>query len=428
MGLGSKLEALNKETSKCIKNANEPISKSGFNAKNLSLEEPENMTSNEIKNVENMYTKIYNNIITIAHLQYPHIPENQDPNKQMINKLIVAKMWRIICIKNLQNFYTQESLQNLVNYVCMHDYRMIMKKWNINSMESALDLSILGLYNIILFVDDSGSMSTIEPKEDKMSRWDILKQVLKTISFWSTLMDDDGIDVRFFNSQYEGNNITNDDSVNEMFEKIRPSGGTPMGHQMINKLFNPFIYRFLNAQQLNKPVLIITITDGCPDNREDVVRAITECSNKFRNSKYGENGIAFSFAQIGSDVGAQKWLSIIDQDKYIGHLIDCTSEFNMEKEECGPDFTESSWIIKLLIGAIDPDYDLADETNNKGTTSYIPPPPYAPPSYAPPSYNNFPPPYSNNSLSYATTNMYGQTLGEPIYYKKTKKSNNCIII
>ncbi len=42
----------------------------------------------------------------------------------------------------------------------------------------------------------------------------------------------------------------------------------------------------------------------------------------------------------------------------------------MEKQECGPNFTESVWLIKLLIGAIDPSYDQADEQPRVPQQSY----------------------------------------------------------
>ena len=64
----------------------------------------------------------------------------------------------------------------------------------------------------------------------------------------------------------------------------------------------------------------------------------------------------------------------IDEDRTIGHLIDCTSEYNMEKRECkrkypGIHFTPSTWLVKLLIGPIDPSYDQADETTAQNQIS-----------------------------------------------------------
>lgn len=120
-------------------------------------------------------------------------------------------------------------------------------------------------------------------------------------------------------------------------------------------------------------VLVITMTDGEPDSKPDVVNAITECLKKARASHYGEHAVAFSFAQIGSASQAADWLGEIDKDTTIGHLIDCTSEFHAEKAECeraypGINFTESTWLVKSMIGAVDPEYDQADE-GNKGQTS-----------------------------------------------------------
>lgn len=93
----------------------------------------------------------------------------------------------------------------------------------------ATDLAVLGLYDIIINADDSTSMRLTEPNEDGLDRFTIMKIVINTIGFWSTLMDPDGIVVRFFNSNVGGDGIgTMQDTLN-LFEKVRPNGSTPMG-------------------------------------------------------------------------------------------------------------------------------------------------------------------------------------------------------
>ena len=54
----------------------------------------------------------------------------------------------------------------------------------------------LGLYDIVLLVDDSGSMSF----EENGSRIDDLKLILQRVSYATSLFDDDGVQVRFLNS------------------------------------------------------------------------------------------------------------------------------------------------------------------------------------------------------------------------------------
>jgi hypothetical protein len=57
-------------------------------------------------------------------------------------------------------------------------------------------------------------------------------------------------------------------------------------------------------------------------------------------------------------------LGEIDRDPVVGNLIDATSYFEFEQEEYarkGLDLTPYLWILKLLMGAIDPKYDKEDE-------------------------------------------------------------------
>ena len=48
--------------------------------------------------------------------------------------------------------------------------------------------------SIIVFCNPVKESNEVkEPKEDNMTRWHLLKCVIETISFWSTLLDDDGV-------------------------------------------------------------------------------------------------------------------------------------------------------------------------------------------------------------------------------------------
>jgi uncharacterized protein YegL len=160
---------------------------------------------------------------------------------------------------------------------------------------------MLGLYDIVLFCDDSGSMSLTELSEDNLTRLQVLQQIMVTLSFWASLMDADGVCVRFFNSSKEGNGISNAEDVNNLFNFVKPHGGTPMGEAMKEKIIDEMIRSLLMSGNLDRPILIITVTDGCPNNPTAVIDTIMETKNMALQSKYGENAVAFSFAQVGND-------------------------------------------------------------------------------------------------------------------------------
>jgi hypothetical protein len=368
MGLGKKLGQLNNNANAQTQNAYKPLSEGGYNSSNvlgLPIAVPlSDNEKNEIKALEvesvNEYTQQaqptnYNGLFK------PQIPSGLEYPCPEVSSLVVEKMWRIVCLNGLYAFYTQESLQTLVNRACRHDYKTLQTQWSIPTIDMATDIAVLGLYDIVIFADDSGSMGCREPKEDNMTRFDILKNVIETVGFWSTLLDPDGIVVRFFNSVVEANGVGNSSDIHKLFTNVRPGGSTPMGRNLKSRIFDSIIRPVALSNELVRPVLIISITDGVPDYKSDVINTIRDIKNFFTGTKYGPNGAAFSFVQIGSDSGATDYLNELDTHPQIGNLVDCTSEFSIEQSQCGQGFTEAVWVIKLMIGAVDPSYDLADE-------------------------------------------------------------------
>jgi hypothetical protein len=376
MGLGKKLGQMNTTTNVQVNSAHVPVADGGFNAQNIPNLNVAPVTQQDVTNINQLVqearTEYVNQQANQYNLQKPSIPSGTEYPNQDVSMLVVEKMWRIVCLKKLHGFYSQQSLQNLVNRACRHDYKTLMIQWGLPTLDMAIDLAVLGLYDIIIFGDDSGSMGTEEPKEDNLTRWEILKQVVKTIGFWSSLMDADGVVVRFINSMQEGNGISNSAEIDGIFRTVRPSGGTPLGEQLDAKIIRKIVIPVIQSQEIQRPVLILNITDGTPSNSNSVKQTILNCRNFCAQTKYGENAVAFSFAQIGSDRSATEYLGQLDIDPQVGHLIDCTSEFSIEKEECGAGFTEAVWVVKLMIGAIDPAYDSADEHQQQ-----LNPPPYS---------------------------------------------------
>ena len=431
MGLGSKLGQLNNKTTQDLNSAKTPVANGGYNTKNVpALQQATPLSNADVQDVRQVSLEARNDYLqkdqkdmmsgrTVNRngLQKPFVPTGAEYPDPEINAMVVEKMWRIVCLKELFSFYTQERLQALVNRACRHDYKILKNKYNIPTLDMTADWAVLGLYDIVLFVDDSGSMSTVEKVEGNLSRFAILREVIKTISFIGSLMDSDGICLRFFNSTVQGNGLSSAQQVDDLLKDVRPSGMTPMGEELLNKIFYGIVenpqQKLLSSGGLERPVLTITITDGVPNNENMVVSAITTCINECKKSKYGANAMAFSFAQIGTDSQATGYLGRLDTDPYIGQYIDCTSEFNIEKNECGAGFNESTWIVKLMIGAVDPAYDSADEGQQSQPTAqpYYQQSPTAQPYYqqsptAQPYYQQtYQPPTGYPPVAYPVTNQ-----------------------
>ncbi|KAJ5388191.1 hypothetical protein N7509_010732 [Penicillium cosmopolitanum] len=278
--------------------------------------------------------------------------------------------------KNLQSFYPPERLDRLVQSLVNEapgKLQRLIHEWAV-PMEVATDVMKLSLFDVILYVDDSGSIEF----EEKGLRKDQLRQILGLVATAASTFDQDGISVRFMNSTESGDGIRNADDVNNLVNRVRFAGLTPLGTNLRSKVIDPMIVGPARANRLDKPVLVITITDGQPAGEPhgavgDAIRYAVEETSRTR---YGRGSVSFQFSQVGTDQRAREFLGDLDEDPQIGHLIDCTSNFEVEQDEMSRanppiHLTRELWCAKLMLGAIDSSYDTKDEKSSRSG----PPPP-----------------------------------------------------
>ncbi|KAI5209797.1 hypothetical protein AUEXF2481DRAFT_41076 [Aureobasidium subglaciale EXF-2481] len=307
--------------------------------------------------------------------------------------------------KRLQAFYPPGSpIIDQIAQKASAQVDRLCQQWRINK-EIGNDIVKLALYDVVLYIDDSGSMKF----EENGERIKDLQLILERVATAATLFDDDGISVRFMNDnppQHMVEHIKTEQQIQQLVAGHKFSGLTPMGTELRKKVVEGIVVPAIRSRQMRKPILVITITDGQPAGEPttavfDTVRyAIQEASN----SQYGPGAIAFQFAQVGNDEKAREFLGKLDDDPTVGQLVDCTSNFENESAEMARanppvDLTPDLWILKLILGAIDPSYDTKDEKSNHppgGAPGYGAPPPqqggyggqqqFAPPGGAPPGY------------------------------------------
>eukprot|EP00775_Hariotina_reticulata_P010678 gene10678-10837_t len=275
--------------------------------------------------------------------------------------VIFNKLQAIAAANQLQRFYSPQALQALASRLDSRvNFRDIAARWQM-PVELALDLAALALYDIVIFADDSGSMAF----EENGERIDDLKLIGSKVAEVATLFDDDGILMRFMNSPTEGNGLRSPADVNNLLSNVQYSGLTPLATALQAKVLQPIVFNLAAAGQLQKPVLVIAITDGEPtDNPRDlVVQVIKDARNRLA-AQYGPKAVAFEFAQVGKDQRAQAFLGQLDKHPEVGGSIDCTSYFELESQEYarrGIQLSPSMWLVKMMVGSIDPSYDEGDE-------------------------------------------------------------------
>jgi len=207
------------------------------------------------------------------------------------------------------------------------------------------------------------------------SRKDELKEKLAEMAYVISLFDDDGMTVRFINANLPpgvGDNVRTADQVISLLghPSIEWKYQTPLGERLRQKVLMPNLDRAKRGQ-LQKPLLVITLTDGDPHPEPDsVIRdVIKESKKEFNRLPCKEDAVSFMFAQIGEDQQARKFLNDLDNDRHVGHMIDVVSSYEAERVEVlqttGQHLTLEGWLMKLMLGAISTSMDWRDEGDKK---------------------------------------------------------------
>lgn len=238
----------------------------------------------------------------------------------------------------------------------------IADQWRM-PQELATDLVKLSLYDVVLYVDDSGSMAF----EENGERIDDLKALMGKVAYATSLFDQDGISVRFMNSRINGDGINSEQAAQNLVSQVKFSGLTPLGTALDQKIIQPMILGPARNNALQKPILVISITDGSPagEPKEQVFNVIMRTNQELQRTRYGPGALALQFAQVGNDAKAEAFLDELDNHPVVGPMIDQTGNYEAEQEQMmrttGIDLSPETYLIKLLLGAIDSSYDTKDE-------------------------------------------------------------------
>ena len=274
--------------------------------------------------------------------------------------LIRQRLARLVTENGLSAFYDGHRIEELSGRLSALDAMSLARRWNLPT-ELVYDLYGLALYDICFFCDDSGSMIF----EENGERVDDLRLILSRVAEITSTFDEDGVVVRFMNSDVCGDFIRTGVEVENLVASVPFHGMTPLGTNLERKVLEPMVVRQVQAGSLAKPVLVIVITDGEPtgEPHDMVLTVIRNVVRFLKLAGYPGAALAVQFAQVGNDVRVQRFLAALDNDPEVGRNIDCTSGFELEQEEFlrkGVDLTPELWLLKMCLGAIDRSYDEQD--------------------------------------------------------------------
>ena len=241
--------------------------------------------------------------------------------------------------------------------------RHIVQKYEINQ-KATNKLQVLHGFKIVYIFDDSGSMNaTLEDSPlnstgnlMKARRWDELKYYSNISIDIAALFNPAGCDVYFLNRGII-RNVRSHLDLHSYFQS------PPQGYTPLKDTFNLVISDNYEAARERK-LLIIIITDGEPTDRSGIKSEV----NEFRKCLAERNPINNIFVTIlacTDDDNSIRYLDKWDKDiKNIDIVDDYRNERDQIRKAKGSQFPFSygDYVVKSLLGSIDPDFDKSDES------------------------------------------------------------------
>ncbi|KAL8916109.1 MAG: hypothetical protein Q9208_008705 [Pyrenodesmia sp. 3 TL-2023] len=201
--------------------------------------------------------------------------------------------------------------------------------------------AFLSKFDTKFVIDDSGSMAG--------RSWRETAEALASIAGICTTYDSDGIDIYFLNERHssEYENVTTKETVQQIFNAVRPRGGTPTGCRL-DALLRPYLRECEQKGPENcKPINIIVITDGVPT--DDVESPIIAAAKKLDKLDAPAWQVGIQFFQIGDERGAAEALrELDDQLAETGDVRDMVDTVPWN----GGEGLTADKILKCVLGAV----------------------------------------------------------------------------
>jgi len=163
-------------------------------------------------------------------------------------------------------------------------------------------------------VDMSGSMAIDDITDvngNERSRWDEMQESVLTFAEVMDTLDPDGIDFTLFNDAHRWQRGVHKDDIAAELKKQGPRGGTVLA-PVLQAAFDEFFKKM-------EPTIIVVISDGCPEDKDAVIKCIVAASKKLAERKGKDSDLGLQIVQVGTDKGARAFLQMLDdqlQEKY----------------------------------------------------------------------------------------------------------------
>jgi len=218
--------------------------------------------------------------------------------------------------------------------------------------DNLMRITNLSLYQPVIYCDDSSSMSTDNRYHHQT---ELVTRIARIATKILPDTDDCRVELRFINDGCASR--LSAEEIARAMRRVRPNNVTRIGTNLRLKILEPLVYRNLGpGRRLNRPILICTITDGCPvDEPEDTFRnAIVECREKLVTNGYESTAVKFLINYVGKDPQAERFLVKLRGDDLTKDMVYCTSDRLDEKfkELKAAEDRLEEWLLKTLTSPI----------------------------------------------------------------------------
>ena len=227
----------------------------------------------------------------------------------------------------------------------------------------ASKLRSLEAFDIVLVLDDSSAMAArLHPSAastSALTRWDELRATVQLLVDLAATVDKDGVDL-FFLNRPPAMRVAHASAVEDAFAPP-PSGHAPIASTLER------VMQVKGAGHVEgKRLLIVILSAGEPtdeDGRTDIVRLSAVLDAR-------PPTVWTSFVACTDDRDVLAYLNTWDRVK---PRLDVTDDYASERAEVlqaqgvSFPFSRGDYLVKLLLGAVDPDIDALDQKPTKDT-------------------------------------------------------------
>ena len=203
-----------------------------------------------------------------------------------------------------------------------------------------MEANILQNRDYTVIIDKSGSMS-IPDQPGGRTRWDEAKESTMAVARKCEEFDPDGITVYIFSGRFKRYDNVTVDKVKQIFKENEPMGRTNLAG-VLDDALKSYFQRKASGETKPEGETILVVTDGEPDDRKAVMRAIVEASRKMDR----DEELAISLIQVGNDAEATRFLKALDDElEGVGAKFDIVDTVSLDDME---DMTLSEVLLNAI--------------------------------------------------------------------------------